>query len=61
MAYKFSNCTALRAVYPYGVGKSTVTDARYPNILKSTALYDKIDGYNGSLDRDNDGIACQAS
>lgn len=61
--YKFKNCTALRKVYPHGVGKANAKDKtsgkKVTSFKKSTALYKKIVAYRRSLDRDKDGIACE--
>jgi len=65
----FKNCTALKKVYPHGVGKKGAKDhtsgKRVTNFKVSNDLYAHNDGgskrYSGEhdLDRDNDGIACE--
>jgi hypothetical protein len=60
-ARKFKNCTALHKVYPHGVAKSGARDhvssgKPVTNFKVSTALYNA----NKGLDRDKDGVACEA-
>jgi hypothetical protein len=61
-ARHFPNCTAMHKVYPHGVGKPTARDhtasgqSPVTNFKKSSALYLA----NKGLDRDHDGIACEA-
>jgi hypothetical protein len=56
----FRNCTALHRVYPHGVGKYGARDhtsgTPVTNFRRSNALY----RLNRGLDRDKDGIACEA-
>ncbi len=57
---KFKNCTALRKVYPHGVGKPNARDRTssgppVTSFRRSKALYLA----NRGLDRDGDGVACE--
>jgi hypothetical protein len=58
---KYSNCTALHARYPHGVGRAGARDhissssRPVSSFTRDTATYSK----NASLDRDHDGIACE--
>lgn len=57
----YANCTALRKVYPHGVGKSGAKDKTasgsdpVTNFVRDTKTYD----LNKKSDRDKDGIACE--
>lgn len=59
---RFKNCTALHKRFPHGVGLTTAHDkvakGRKPvtNFARSNAWY-KL---NKGLDRDHDGVACEA-
>ena len=58
---RFRNCAELNAVYPHGVGRSDAVDStsgteRVTTFLVDDALYLV---QPGTLDRDNDGIACE--
>ena len=55
-AYK--NCTALRKVYPHGVGKSGAHDkgGDVTEFTRDSKTYAK----NKKSDRDKDGIACES-
>ena len=55
------NCTNLNKKWPHGVGKSGAVDSggSVTNFTRNTAAYKKADRHNGTLDRDNDGIACE--
>lgn len=59
-ARSFSNCTAMHKVYPHGVGRPHAHDhtsgTPVTNFKKSRPLYRA----NNNLDRDKDGIACEA-
>ena len=59
----YKNCTALNKKYPHGLGKLKARDKTsgvpVTTFKRSTSLYNIADGYNGGLDRDNDGIACE--
>ena len=58
----FKNCTALHKRFPHGVGLTTAKDhvakgkAPVKNFSKNNAWYLK----NKGLDRDHDGVACEA-
>lgn len=68
-AKHYKNCTAVNQVYSGGIAKAgvkynlvksggkTIKRALKGNVKFSTALYNA----NKSLDRDNDGIACEKS
>jgi Excalibur calcium-binding domain len=57
----FANCTALRQEYPHGVGRPGAVDHTsgkpVTTFTQSAALYQA----NAGLDRDGDGIACEAA
>ena len=57
------NCTNLNRQWPHGVGRSNAVDrttgTRVTNFYRNTAAYNAADSHNGTLDRDNDGIACE--
>ncbi|WP_148612165.1 excalibur calcium-binding domain-containing protein [Nocardioides rubriscoriae] len=57
------NCTNLNKKWPHGVGRSNARDhtsgTPVRNFYKNTAAYNEADRHNGTLDRDNDGIACE--
>jgi hypothetical protein len=55
---KYKNCTALRKVYPHGVGRSGAHDkgGDVTDFTRDTKTYNK----NKKSDRDKDGIACEA-
>ncbi len=57
------NCTNLNKKWPHGVGRRGAVDKtsgeRVRNFYKNTAAYNEADRHNGTLDRDNDGIACE--
>jgi len=56
----FRNCTAMHQKYTHGVGKPGATDKgnHRPRVApyRNTKLYNA----NSGLDRDHDGIACEA-
>ncbi len=58
----YANCTAMHKHYKHGVGKVGAHDKvrgktkPVTNFHRSTALYNK----NKSMDRDKDGVACEA-
>jgi hypothetical protein len=58
----FANCTAMHKTYRHGVGRSGARDhvkgATKPvtNFTVSTAIYNA----NKKMDRDKDGVACEA-
>jgi hypothetical protein len=58
----FANCTAMHHTYKHGVGRSGARDhvrgstKPVTDFYVSTTIYDA----NKSLDRDHDGVACEA-
>ena len=60
----YRNCTALHTKWRYGVGKATAHDRTsgvpVTNFFHSTRQYRIAMSRNGGLDRDKDGIACEA-
>jgi hypothetical protein len=60
----YKNCTALHGKWKHGVGKSNAHDKTsgtpVTNFFHSTTQYKKAMGKNKGLDRDKDGIACEA-
>jgi hypothetical protein len=69
-ARHFRSCTAMHTVYPHGVGRPDAHDSTsgrpVTNFRHDLALYRANNGPRNSttgeydLDRDNDGIACEA-
>jgi len=63
-ASAYANCTALRAYDPHGVGRPGAVDHTsgrpVTNFLVSAAQYQAAMAANPDLDRDGDGIACEA-
>ena len=65
----YPNCTALKAVYPYGVARNGVLYNRVNGVNRalvgppffSTNLYNVNHAANPDLDRDGDGIECEHS
>lgn len=57
------NCTNLNKKWPHGVGRKGARDRTsgtpVRNFHRSTKAYRAAEGHNGTLDRDNDGIACE--
>ncbi len=57
------NCTKLQQRWPHGVGKRYAADKTsgtpVTNFHRSTDAYRRANRHNGTLDRDNDGIACE--
>ena len=57
------NCTNLNKKWPHGVGRQGARDKTsgtpVTNFKRSTKLYKAALAHNGTLDRDNDGIACE--
>lgn len=57
------NCTNLNKKWPHGVGLKSARDhtsgTPVRNFFHSTKQYQLADAHNGTLDRDNDGIACE--
>jgi hypothetical protein len=58
------NCTALNKKYPHGLGKAKARDKTsgtpVTNFKRSTKLYKLAMSYNGRLDGDKDGVACES-
>lgn len=63
-ATSYANCTALHRTYPHGVGRlhahDHTTGTPVTSFKHSTRLYRKAMRHNDDLDRDGDGIACEA-
>ena len=57
------NCTNLNKKWPHGVGRRNAVDrtsgTRVTNFYRNTDAYWAAERHNGTLDRDNDGIACE--
>ena len=57
------NCTNLNKKWPHGVGRQHAHDhtsgTPVRNFYHNTKQYNLAEGHNGSLDLDNDGIACE--
>lgn len=57
------NCTALNQKWPHGVGTRNAVDkttgTRVTNFYHNTDAYWAAENHNGTLDRDNDRIACE--
>jgi hypothetical protein len=57
------NCTKLNNKWPHGVGRRNAHDKTSGTPVRiffhSTKQYRLADNHNGTLDRDNDGIACE--
>ncbi len=57
------NCTKLNQKWPHGVGRRRAVDRTsgtpVRNFYRNTDAYNLADRHNGTLDRDNDGIACE--
>jgi hypothetical protein len=57
------NCTKLNKKWPHGVGRKGARDKTsgkpVTNFYRNTKAYKAAEGHNGTLDRDNDGIACE--
>lgn len=57
------NCTNLNKKWPHGVGRKGARDKTsgtpVTNFYRNTKAYNAAEGHNGTLDRDNDGIACE--
>jgi hypothetical protein len=58
------NCAQVNAKYPHGVGRvgahDKTTGVRVTTFRRSNALYKIAMSNNKGLDRDKDGIACEA-
>ena len=57
------NCTNLNKTWPHGVGLAKARDRSsgrpVTNFYRNTKAYRAAEGHNGTLDADNDGIACE--
>ena len=57
------NCTNLNKKWPHGVGRKNAHDhtsgTPVKNFYRNTKQYNLAEGHNGTLDADNDGIACE--
>lgn len=55
------NCTNLNKKWPHGVGLKTARDkgGSVKNFYRNNAAYWAAENHNGTLDRDNDRIACE--
>jgi len=55
------NCTKLNQKWPHGVGRRNAVDkgGNVTNFTRNTRAYNRADAHNGTLDRDNDKIACE--
>ena len=59
---RFANCADLNAVYPHGVGRAGAADSVSGKTPQVTTFVVDDALYNAqprTLDRDNDGIACE--
>lgn len=58
------NCTKLHTKWPHGVGRRNAVDktsgTRVTNFTRNTDAYKAAESHNGTLDADNDGIACES-
>jgi hypothetical protein len=59
----YKNCTNLNKRYPHGVGRANARDKTsgtpVTRFRRSNRIYRAATSYNGGLDRDKDGIACE--
>lgn len=57
------NCTNLNRTWPHGVGLAHARDRSsgtpVTNFYRNSAAYRAAEGHNGTLDADNDGVACE--
>lgn len=59
-AQSYSNCSAMHADYPHGVGKAGAVDSTSKKTPVTDFTVDNdLYAANSSLDRDDDGIACE--
>lgn len=61
----FSNCTLMHHQYPHGVGRANAVDhvtsgKPVTNFYRSTTIYNANVKAHPDLDRDHDGVACEA-
>jgi hypothetical protein len=63
MPARWSNCKHVNARYPHGLGRVGAHDKTsgdpVTNFYRSNRLYRIATSYNGALDRDKDGVACE--
>lgn len=61
----YKNCTNLNKRYPHGVGlngaRDHTSDVPVTNFRRSIKIYKQAMSFNRGLDRDKDGIACEAA
>ena len=57
------NCTNLNKTWPHGVGLASARDHSssrpVTSFYRNSTAYRAAEGHNGTLDADNDGIACE--
>lgn len=57
------NCTNLNKTWPHGVGLTNARDRTsgtpVTTFYRNSTAYRAAEGHNGTLDADNDGIACE--
>jgi hypothetical protein len=55
------NCTKLNEKWPHGVGRRGARDrgGDVTNFTRNNRAYNKTESHNSTLDRDDDGIACE--
>ncbi len=58
-ATTYSNCSALRADYPHGVGQPGAVDSTSGTPVTDFTVDQDLYDANTKSDRDNDGIACE--
>ncbi|WAC56711.1 excalibur calcium-binding domain-containing protein [Gordonia sp. SL306] len=58
-ATAYSNCKALNADYPHGVGQSGAVDSTSGTPVTNFTVNDNVYRQESSHDRDKDGIACE--
>ncbi|MYR08588.1 calcium-binding protein [Gordonia sp. SID5947] len=58
-ASAYSNCKALNADYPHGVGQSGAVDSTSGTPVTNFTVNNDLYNQESSHDRDNDGIACE--
>jgi Excalibur calcium-binding domain len=62
----WNNCTMVHTKYPHGIGRAGAHDRTrsgtnpVTNFKRSTRLYNLATRFNSDLDRDRDGVACEA-
>lgn len=58
-AESYSNCEAMNADYPHGVGKTGASDSTSGTPVTNFTVNDDVYNANTKRDRDKDGIACE--